>query len=312
MTFKVVHLFSDSGELGRLPDGGIINAGGVSGNTFTVGGKGLLFSDGTSTDGSPVNLNLTLQGAYNFGSGTIDFSAGKNFVISALNQKIFQVDAATGRVTITGDLTVLGSSTVVESTLANVDQVSINPPAGVTSGLLIEPMVGITMSTDLVRIRNVNSGPPVFTIDASGNTFLKQLTVGGTINGIDLAQFYSDFQNHINGSGIKHAATEVSVDETNLQNVSGSTVQEVVESIDSAIGGLSGNSGVVQAYEHFQSTPSQTWTVLHAKNSTRPNVSIFDEVNDQVLPDEVKILDNNTIQVLFNTPQAGRAIILLF
>lgn len=40
------------GELGRLPDGGIINAGGVEGPNFTVGGKALIYADGTASDGS--------------------------------------------------------------------------------------------------------------------------------------------------------------------------------------------------------------------------------------------------------------------
>ncbi len=47
----VVHL-DELGEQGRLPAGGIINAGGVEGPNFTVGGKALIFSDGTASDGS--------------------------------------------------------------------------------------------------------------------------------------------------------------------------------------------------------------------------------------------------------------------
>jgi len=312
MTFKVVHLFGDTGEFARLPDGGIINAGGVAGNSFTVGGRPLLFADGSSTDGSS-NVNFTLQAAYNGGSGTIDLSAGKNFIISALNQKIFQVDASTGRVTITGDLTVLGSSTVIDGTLANVDQVSINPPVGTDPGLLIEPMAGVAMSTDLIRVRAVNAGPAVFTIDASGNTTLKQLTVGGTINGINLTQFYAAFQAHVSSIGAVHAANQIVVDETNFQHVSGNDVQEVLESIDDAIDQIQANAGsVIQAYEYLQATPSTTWMIFHAKNSSRPNINIYDEVNEQVLPNDVTVLDNNTIRVTFNTPQAGRAIILLF
>ena len=47
----VVHL-DELGEQGRLPAGGIINAGGTEGPNFTVGGKAVIFSDGTSSDGS--------------------------------------------------------------------------------------------------------------------------------------------------------------------------------------------------------------------------------------------------------------------
>jgi len=310
MIFKVVHLFSDTGEFGRLPDGGIINAGGVAGSTFTVGGKALLFADGTTTDGGIGTISGTLQSVYDNGTnGTINLSAGKDFVISALNHKIFQVDASSGTVTITGDLTVLGSSTVIDGTLANVDQVSINPPDGTAPGLIIEPMVGATMSTDLVRIRSVNAGPSVFTIDASGNTSLKQLTVAGTINGINLTQFYADFENHLNGAGAQHNATQVSVDSTHFANITGGNVQQALESIDSA---LSTAEGLIKTYEHIQSLPATTWNVAHSKGSSRPTITIFDETNSEVWPDQVNIIDANTIQVTFNTPISGRAITLLF
>ena len=42
-------ILDEDGVFGQLEDGGIINAGGVKGPTFTVGGRGLLFDDGTST-----------------------------------------------------------------------------------------------------------------------------------------------------------------------------------------------------------------------------------------------------------------------
>jgi hypothetical protein len=312
--YKVLYLNEGTGEHGRLPDFGIINAGGVIGPTFTVGGKPLLFADGTTTDGSTgITLNVTLQSAYNASTnGTINLTSGKDFTISALNQKIFQVDADTGRVTITGDLTVLGSSTVVEGTLANVDQVVINPPNSGTTGLIIEPMVGVTMGTDLVRIRAQNGGQSVFTIDASGDTYLKQLVVAGTINGIDLLQFYSDFQAHLTAPSIQHRADQVSVDESQLSNVNGSNVQEALESIDTTLGTIASGGATVQAYEHIQNVPSVVWFITHAKNSMRPTVSVYDTDNVQTFADEVKILDANTVRIVFSTPQAGRAIILLF
>lgn len=314
MTFKVVYLNEGTGELGRLPDNAIINAGGVSGQSFTVGGKPLLFADGTATDGSQgVVLNVTLQSAYDKSDGTINLSIGKDFTINALNQKIFQVDASTGRVTITGDLTVLGSSTVVEGTLANVDQVVINPPDGATSGLIIEPMVGVTMGTDIVRIRDSHAGPSVFTIDSNGNTLLKQLTVGGTINGIDLTQFYADFQAHVGGIGLAHSADQISADTTGLQRISGSTVQEAIESIDTALENISsGSNAVIKTYEHVQASALQVWFITHAQSSMRPTVTIYDEDYVQVFPDEMKVVDANTVRVTFGTAQAGRAIILLF
>jgi hypothetical protein len=47
----VVHL-DELGEQGRLPAGGIINAGGVEGPGFTIGGQAVILADGTASDGS--------------------------------------------------------------------------------------------------------------------------------------------------------------------------------------------------------------------------------------------------------------------
>lgn len=49
---KPLILIPELGEQGLLPDGGIINAGGVEGPNFTIGGKAVIFSDGTASDGS--------------------------------------------------------------------------------------------------------------------------------------------------------------------------------------------------------------------------------------------------------------------
>jgi hypothetical protein len=242
MTFKLVYLNTVSGELGRLPEFAIVDIGGAIGPTFTVGGKPLMFADGSTTDGSPSSLSLSLQGAYN-NSGfpaTINLTSGRDLVFNALNSKAFQFNAATGKVTITGDLEVLGSSSVIEGTISNVDQISISAPAGTISSLLIEPMPGVMMTSDLVKIQNQNGGLPVFVIDALGDTIIRTLNVGG----IDFATFYNAFTSHIAVSGIKHAASQISV--AALTNLPGTDVQSVLAAIDTFItGGGAGGGGSV-------------------------------------------------------------------
>jgi len=49
--FRPVFVIPELGDLGRLPDGAIINAGGVSGH-FTVDGQAVILKDGTASDGS--------------------------------------------------------------------------------------------------------------------------------------------------------------------------------------------------------------------------------------------------------------------
>ena len=290
--YKILYL-SHAGEHGRLPDLGIVNIGGTLGPTFSVGGKPLLFADGSTTDGSPPSLSNTLQGAYNASTpATINLATGKPFTINALNSKFFSIDPNTGKVTITGDLEVLGASTVVEGVLANVDQVVINPPVGSAPGLIIEPQVGVTLSTDLVSIKLVNGGPSVFSISNTGDVY------AGTKN----------VTRHLDGVGIKHKADEISVAGP-FANVSGSNVEEALASIDTQLGGLAAS---ISTYEHVQAAPAAMWTIVHGANSTRPTVTIYDATNYQILPGEVQIVDGNTVRVYFNTPIDGRAILILF
>ena len=124
--FRPTYLIEDLGEQGRLPDGAIINIGGTVGPYFTVGGRALLFADGSSSD--PSAGGITLQTSYDNGNGSIDLSAAKNFVITAINGRRFIIDSATGHVTIEGDLSVLGASNVIEGTISNLDQVNIGVP----------------------------------------------------------------------------------------------------------------------------------------------------------------------------------------
>ena len=312
MIYRIIYLNTLTGEQGALPDLGITNSGGTVGPTFYVGGKPLLFADGTATDGSNVSvLGQTLQGVYdNSSPATINLSSGKPFTLFASNSKIFQVDPSTGKVTITGDLEVLGSSTVIDGVLTNVDQVSVNPPNGSTSALLIEPMTGVVMTTDLVRVRAINAGTPAFVIDSSGTVSAGTLTVN-TINGVNFNAFNAAFNTHVSltDPAVKHTAAQISVNEAPLVNVSGSNVQAVLESIDST---LTAAGATIKTYEHVQVAPALLWTIVHNKNSMRPTVSIYDNGNDLVWADRIHILDSNTIEVHFNTAINGRAIILLF
>jgi hypothetical protein len=240
MIYKLLYLNQQTGEHGLFPDWGISNIGGTSSPTFTVNGKALLFSDGSSTDGLGNTSFLTLQGAYNASSnGEINLATGKHFLIRALNSKFLSVNPDTGNVTISGDLTVQGS-----------------------------------------------------------------------INNINLTQFFDDFTDHITYSpAIKHQADEIGITGP-FTNVTGTNVEEALESIDAQLSNV--GAAAIKTWEHVQAVAGVLWTITHNKNSLRPSVSIYDTNNDQIYPDEVHIVDANTITVSFNSAQDGRAIILMF
>ncbi len=312
MTVKKLVFLSPSGELYRLSDGDIVNIGGTAGPTFYVDGKALLFADGTPTDGSGGSvISVSFQQVYdNSNPAHIDLTAGKNLVFSSLNNKQFIFDAATGKVTITGDLEVMGQSTVIEGTISNVDQLNIAPPNNTTSAITVEPRPGVVLGTDLVKFKVANGGPNVFLIDSVGDTFLKNLTVDGLINGVDFDLFVSNVNAHLTpGTPIKHKASEISV-EGPFTAVSGANVEEALQSIDATLNSMGG--GIIRTYAHVQSTAALIWTILHNQSSLNPTVTVYDSTGEQVWPDAVNVVDMNTINVKFVSPQDGKALILLF
>ncbi len=70
--------------------------------------------------------------------------------------------------------------------------------------------------------------------------------------------------------------------------------------------------GNVQGIEHIQAIDSDTWTISHAKNTKKIQITIWDTTDEQVFADSVKILDVNTVEIKFNTPISGRAILMVF
>lgn len=236
--YKQVYVIPELGELGRTPDGAITNIGGTIYPTFTVGGKGLLFSDGSTTDGSP-SLVLSLQTAYN-ASGSpavINLSTGKNLVFNAGSNSI-SIDAATGTFTITGNL-----------------------------------------------------------------------VVNGLINGIDLVTLVTE---HLDSNPVpsKHTASQISVDDSAFASISGSDVQQVLQDIDSKLTVITG--GDVTGFEYTQATPAGTWIIPHNQNSQRIQVTVYDDTNHVIFPDSIGIDDLNTLRITFNTPVAGRAVLMIY
>jgi len=233
---KPVYLIDELGELGRLPDGSIVNIGGVEGPSFTVGGRGLLFDDGSSTSPGGVD-GFTLQVAYDNATSpaAIVLDTGKDFVLEAVNGRKLTFNADTGNVVIEGDLSVLGDSSVIEGSIYNVNQVNISQPDATTVGLIIEPLNSVTV--DLVQVRAVNGGPTVFRIDSSGVMHATEAVID-TLNGTAV----QDLLDHLDAALLpaKHGADQISV--APLTNLAGTNVQQVLEAIDGVITSIGAGS----------------------------------------------------------------------
>lgn len=319
MSNKPIILAVD-GVFTQLATGAIINAGGTSHPVWTVGGRGLLFDDGTSTSPGSTTVALSLQSIYDIspsiaGSTRIKLSTGKDFVIAddTDNNLFFKIDAETGKVTITGDFEVLGSSSTINTVIQDSDHWLISPKLGSTTALKIEPDFGVIPIVDLVSVRRTFGTPPVFRIDSSGNLIATtNLTVGGLINGVDVVQTKNNLDSHLAGDpGFRHLAGDIDV--MPIATLPGvQNVQEALEAINTKVDNGGSSTSNVQGYEHIQITESSTWIIVHNKNSMRVQCTIYNDDWEQVLPDRVKIIDANTAYVYFAEGMTGRAMILAF
>jgi hypothetical protein len=57
-----------------------------------------------------------------------------------------------------------------------------------------------------------------------------------------------------------------------------------------------------------QTTPSATWTVTHNLNTVNPLVQVYGTDLKMVIPDNITVVDNNTVLVTFGYPIAGRCV----
>lgn len=71
-------------------------------------------------------------------------------------------------------------------------------------------------------------------------------------------------------------------------------------------------TSIVQAYEHVQDIVSTTWVIQHNQASTKVQITIWDSDNEVILAESVKIIDLNQVQVNFNSPASGRAVLMMF
>jgi len=66
----------------------------------------------------------------------------------------------------------------------------------------------------------------------------------------------------------------------------------------------------ITAFTHNQSVANDTWNVSHGLNTTSVQVQIFDDAQRVIIPDDIEVLTPDLVQVTFNTPIIGRAVVL--
>lgn len=66
----------------------------------------------------------------------------------------------------------------------------------------------------------------------------------------------------------------------------------------------------ITSYTHYQNSASTTWTINHKLNTTAVSVTLYDNLNRVMVPDDVIIVDASNIQVLFGAAADGSAVVL--
>lgn len=65
-------------------------------------------------------------------------------------------------------------------------------------------------------------------------------------------------------------------------------------------------------YVHLAQMASQEWIIEHNGNTSNVTTQIFDQNGFELIPDELEIVDDDTVTVRFASPQAGKALLVLF
>lgn len=334
-------LYLQNGLLKQSKAGDTLVIDSASLNTLLVSGKEVVLADGTLSSTGATATIINLQTAYNntnvSGDAVINLQSGKDFkLINSVSESYLIFESDTGKLLISGDLEVAGSTTVVDSVVTNYDQLSITPSVPGITALTIEPDVGVSPALPLVKVKILNSGPDVFAILADGTTVLKDLTIGGNvtitgdINNIDIDTLTNNLNSHLLVSSNKHIASEINLNPSSYSIPGITQVQAAISSIDTRIIGNNTtlgthntrittlenqvaaiNSDSVVGYQHNQASPATTWTITHNKNNKRLVAQVYDNTDSLIYPNSINITEN-TVVIEFTTPATGTANIMFF
>jgi len=159
----------------------------------------------------------------------------------------------------------------------------------------------------------LTTAKPFILSSSSGNTFSVHQTSGtvsisgdlfitGQLNSVNFTAFYNAFSVHTNNIVLpKHLSSQIYTDDAAFDSISGSNVQSALQSIDSSISISS------KTFKHTQNTPSTAWVITHNRNSEYVMAAVYDADKFQVLPDQIQIIDDNTVHITFGSAQAGYA-----
>lgn len=81
--------------------------------------------------------------------------------------------------------------------------------------------------------------------------------------------------------------------------------------ISSSPGG-GGGGGNAEGFLHIQNIPTTAWSIVHNQASDLVLVQVYTTGGDLIIPDEITLIDINTIEITFASNQTGRAHVIFF
>lgn len=347
-TYRPIFRDPFSGVLTELPSNVILDIAGVENNTFTVAGKAVMLADGTTSNGDPSTW-LNLQAAYNNtdngdGKALIQLESGRDFILQGTQTNQFvHFESDTGNLIVSGNLVVSGESTIVDSVVTDYDHILLSPDDPTTSALRISYDAGVTPSVPYMEILDSEYEVSIFSVDSGGATNVQTLRVsedihiepGGLIDGVSLSELYTNFSEHLTGSGPKHGTTEINLDSPlTFAPPEKDNVQLILEFFDSSINTTNEDVNQLKTqvvdleqaiddiefdqalepkgYTHIQDVADVEWTINHNRNTTNFTFVVLDEAGNLFHPDSVSITDMNTFKVRLNAPERGQVNMIFY
>jgi hypothetical protein len=302
------------GVISELYDGTIINAGGVVGPTFRVGGKPLMFFDGTSTGDD--DTGLTFDKVYLYSA--VDQTGNAPVTLNGTKGVWFNGSAGSLRISGTGNVSLLGTTSIAGTLTVTADTftskaLTITPTAlgGLNlvaaagfHGSLLNAKVGTTNLLSVTTDGTAVQATIIGDVAIEGDLSINGLIDGFVAPNIKLIDDHEALQEHIatsDSTAVKHAAAEISVDNVPSVDNMQVFVDKVVETLTSRF---------VQGYSISIDAASFEWIINHNLETQDISVSVFDSTGEQVFPQAVKIIDDNNVSITFQSIQAGRAVVL--
>lgn len=73
-----------------------------------------------------------------------------------------------------------------------------------------------------------------------------------------------------------------------------------------------GGGGAAEGFLHIQNVATTAWSIVHNQATELVLVQVYTQSGELIIPDEITLIDINTIEITFASNQTGRAHVIFF